>query len=78
MSDIKYFQGFERYLDNLKNEEIAKNISIYGKYDIVKRYSEKAYYDGQKALLNRILEDIKNPDIDICHYFDAYKKIFSN
>ena len=76
MIEIKYYQGFERYPDNLKNEEIAKNIPIYGEYATVKIYSENAFYDGQKALIKRILADIENnPNIDISQYFDAYKKI---
>ena len=49
MIEVKYYQGLEKYPDNLKNEETAKNIPIYGEYDTVKRYSEKAFYDGQKA-----------------------------
>lgn len=77
MIEVKYYQGFEKYPDNLKNEEIAKNIPIYGEYDTVKKYSEKAFYDGQKALIKRILEDIENnPDFNTSYYFGAYKNFF--
>lgn len=72
--EINFQKGLIRYPDKLKNEEIAKNISVYGEYDTVKRYSENAFYDGQKALLKTILNDVKKaPNLSMEQYFEPYK-----